>query len=76
MVGRKGALLGILQLIRQVSRLANFLSDARAFFDDVLALYMPRPLAIATMLATSRRGAVHNVVFAGIQTCSAKKFKL
>ena len=51
----------------QVCRLANVLSDAGVVSGDVVALYMPvSPLAVATMLATSRLGAVHNVVFAGI----------
>ena len=50
----------------QVCRLANVLSDAGVTSGDVVALYMPvSPLAVATMLATSRLGAIHNVVFAG-----------
>ena len=77
MVSRKRAWLGILQLIIQVCRLANVLSDAGVVSGDVVALYMPvSPLAVATMLATSRLGAVHNVVFAGTQTYSVRKFKL
>ena len=77
MVGRKGALLGILQLMIQVCRLANVLSDAGVVSGDVVALYMPiSPLAVATMLATSRLGAVHNVVFAGILTYPARKFNV
>lgn len=48
-------------------RLANVLSEAGVVAGDVVALYMPvSPLAVATMLATSRLGAVHNVVFAGL----------
>ena len=58
--------LGILQLIIQVCRLGNVLSDAGVVSGDVVALYMPvSPLAVATMLAASRLGAIHNVVFAG-----------
>jgi len=54
------------QLLEMVCRLANVLSDAGVVSGDVVALYMPvSPLAVATMLATSRLGAVHNVVFAG-----------
>ena len=50
----------------QVCRLANVLSDAGVTSGDVVALYMPvSPLAVATMLAASRLGAIHNVVFAG-----------
>lgn len=33
---------------------------------DVVAIYMPvMPLAVASMLACARLGAVHNVIFAG-----------
>jgi len=54
------------QLLEMVCRLANVLSDAGVVSGDVVALYMPvSPLAVATMLATSRLGAIHNVVFAG-----------
>ena len=50
-------------------RLANVLSDSGVAAGDVVALYMPvSPLAVATMLATSRLGAVHNVVFAGFSS--------
>ena len=73
----KGALLDILQLMIQVCRLANVLSDAGVVSGDVVALFMPiSPLAVATMLATSRLGAVHNVVFAGILTYPARKFNV
>ena len=65
-IGQGRTPLGILQLIIQVCRLGNVLSDAGVVSGDVVALYMPvSPLAVATMLATSRLGAIHNVVFAG-----------
>jgi len=57
------------QLLEMVCRLANVLSDSGVAAGDVVALYMPvSPLAVATMLATSRLGAVHNVVFAGFSS--------
>ena len=56
-------------MIAQVCRLATVLSDSGVAAGDVVALYMPvSPLAVATMLATSRLGAVHNVVFAGFSS--------
>jgi acetyl-CoA synthetase len=54
------------QLLDMVCRVANVLAGAGVGKGDVVALYMPVcPLAVATMLATARIGAIHNVVFAG-----------
>lgn len=54
------------QLLEMVCRVANVLSSMGVTKGDVVALYLPVcPLAVATMLAAARIGAIHNVVFAG-----------
>lgn len=54
------------KLSELVNKIANCLSSAGIQRGDVVAIYMPvSPLAVATMLATARLGAVHTVVFAG-----------
>ncbi len=54
------------ELMREVCRLANVLRHAGVRKGDRVAIYMPMvPEAVYAMLACSRLGAVHNVVFAG-----------
>jgi len=57
------------QLKDQVSRIANTLLQAGVGKGDVVALYIPvSPIAVASMLAAARIGAVHTVVFAGFSS--------
>ncbi|KAK3863377.1 hypothetical protein Pcinc_030850 [Petrolisthes cinctipes] len=54
------------QLHDDVCRVANVLRDSGVKKGDRVALYLPvSPLAVASMLACTRIGAVHSVVFAG-----------
>ncbi|HEX6989729.1 MAG TPA: acetate--CoA ligase [Bacillota bacterium] len=54
------------QLLQEVKRIAAALRGAGVRRGDRVAIYMPTcPEAIAAMLATTRIGAVHVVVFAG-----------
>ncbi len=54
------------QLKEMVSRIANVLKNHGVKKGQVVAIYMPvSPLAVATMLACSRIGAIHSVIFAG-----------
>jgi acetyl-CoA synthetase len=54
------------ELQREVSRLANVLRHNGIRKGDRVAIYMPMiPEAVYSMLACSRIGAVHSVVFAG-----------
>lgn len=54
------------QLQDEVCRFANVLRSSGVGQGDRVALYLPvSPLAVAAMLACSRIGAVHSVVFAG-----------
>ena len=54
------------QLYEQVCRLANVLKKHGAKRGDCITIYMPMiPEAAAAMLACSRIGAIHSVVFAG-----------
>uniref|UniRef100_A0A673BY40 Acetyl-coenzyme A synthetase n=1 Tax=Sphaeramia orbicularis TaxID=375764 RepID=A0A673BY40_9TELE len=53
-------------LLETTCRLANVLKSHGIAKGDRVAVYMPvSPLAVATMLACARIGAVHTVVFAG-----------
>jgi len=70
------------ELLREVCRLANALKDVGIRQGDAVAIYMPMvPEAAFAMLACTRIGAVHSVVFAGfsaealrdrIRDCGAK----
>ena len=54
------------ELQREVSRMANVLRHNNIHKGDRVAIYMPMiPEAVFAMLACSRIGAVHSVVFAG-----------
>jgi acetyl-CoA synthetase len=54
------------ELLREVSRAANALSELGVKKGDRVAVYMPMiPEAIFTMLAVVRLGAIHSVVFGG-----------
>jgi acetyl-CoA synthetase len=53
-------------LLRQVSQIANALTASGVRKGDVVTIYMPMiPELAMTMLACTRMGAVHSVVFAG-----------
>eukprot|EP00094_Tigriopus_californicus_P013258 TCALIF_12822-PA protein Name:"Similar to Acss1 Acetyl-coenzyme A synthetase 2-like, mitochondrial (Mus musculus)" AED:0.25 eAED:0.25 QI:0/0/0/0.90/0.9/0.81/11/0/623 len=68
-------------LFQMTNQIANLLRRHNVKKGDVVALYMPvSPLAVASMLACSRIGAIHNVIFAGfsadaiatrVQDCNA-----
>lgn len=54
------------ELHQQVSRLANVLKSAGVKKGDTVVLYMPNtPEAAYAMLACTRIGALHSVIFAG-----------
>lgn len=54
------------ELLETTCRLANTLKRHGVRRGDRVAIYMPvSPLAVASMLACARIGAVHTVVFAG-----------
>ncbi|HYW95626.1 MAG TPA: acetate--CoA ligase, partial [Bacteroidales bacterium] len=61
------------QLQRRVSRMANALRHTGIRKGDRVAIYMPMiPEAVYAMLACSRIGAVHSVVFAGFSAESLR----
>ena len=54
------------ELLAEVSRAANALTDLGVVAGDRVSIYMPMvPEAIVAMLACARLGAMHSVVFAG-----------
>ncbi|CAB3991687.1 acetyl-coenzyme A synthetase 2-like, mitochondrial [Paramuricea clavata] len=54
------------ELLKMTCQLANTLKNHGVKKGDRVCIYLPNcPLAVATMLACSRIGAAHNVVFAG-----------
>ena len=54
------------ELLDMVCRIANVFKSKGIGKGDVVAVYMPiSPLAVATMLACTRIGAIHSVIFAG-----------
>ena len=54
------------QLYIMVNRVANVLKSRGVSKGDRVAIYMPAsPLAVASMLACARIGAIHSVIFAG-----------
>lgn len=61
-------------LLENVSRLANVLKSQNIKKGDTVCIYMPSiPEAIYSMLACTRIGAIHSVVFAGFSLESLKK---
>ncbi|XP_072546100.1 acetyl-coenzyme A synthetase 2-like, mitochondrial [Salminus brasiliensis] len=57
------------ELLEMTCRLANTLKSLGVQKGDRVAIYMPvSPIAVATMLACARIGAVHTVVFAGFSS--------
>lgn len=59
------------QLHEQVCRIANLLLSHGVGVGDCVAIYMPNsPIAAAVMLACTRIGAIHSVVFAGFSADS------
>ncbi|XP_005110881.1 acetyl-coenzyme A synthetase 2-like, mitochondrial [Aplysia californica] len=54
------------ELSEMVGRIGNLLRNSGVKAGDRVAIYLPKtPMAIATMLACARIGAIHSVVFAG-----------
>lgn len=48
------------------NKIANLLKEYGVKRGDIVAIYMPvSPMAVASMLACSRIGAIHSVIFAG-----------
>ena len=57
------------ELQDMVSQIGNLLLDQGIKKGDIVAIYMPvSPLAVASMLACSRIGATHSVIFAGFSS--------
>ena len=51
------------------NRIANLLRDRGVKKGDIVAIYMPvSPMAVASMLACARIGAIHSVIFAGFSS--------
>ena len=51
------------------NRIANLLKDQGVKKGDIVAIYMPvSPMAVASMLACARIGAIHSVIFAGFSS--------
>jgi acetyl-CoA synthetase len=60
-------------LLAEVSRAANALTDLGVVAEDRVAIYMPMvPEAIVAMLACARLGIMHSVVFAGFSASALK----
>ena len=54
------------ELLEMVCRIANVLRSHGIKKGDVVAIYLPiSPIAVASMLACARIGAIHSVIFAG-----------
>lgn len=61
-------------LLREVSKCANVLKSLGVKKGDTVAIYLPMiPEAIISMLAASRIGAVHTVVFGGFSSEALKE---
>lgn len=61
------------ELLKQVSKLAQALTKLGVGKGDSVAVYLPMiPEAIVTLLAITRIGAVHSVIFAGFSSTSLK----
>ena len=51
------------------NKIANLLKDQGVKKGDIVAIYMPvSPMAVASMLACARIGAIHSVIFAGFSS--------
>lgn len=62
------------KLHKEVSKVANSLKNIGAKKGDKVCLYMPMiPEAVYTMLASTRLGLVHNVVFGGFSSNALKE---
>jgi acetyl-CoA synthetase len=54
------------QLSEMIGKIGNLLLNSGVKAGDRVAIYLPKsPMAVATMLACARIGAIHSVVFAG-----------
>src|ERR1700761_3137426 len=61
------------ELLAEVSKAANALTDLGLVAGDRVAIYMPMvPEAIVAMLACARLGVMHSVVFAGFSATALK----
>lgn len=61
------------ELLRDVSRLSYILKDMGVKKGDVVVIYLPNiPEALVAILACSRIGAVHSVVFMGFSAASLR----
>jgi acetyl-CoA synthetase len=61
------------ELLAEVSKAANALTDLGLVAGDRVAIYMPMvPEAIVAMLACARLGAMHSVVFAGFSATALR----
>ncbi|ANB10986.1 acetate--CoA ligase ACS2 [Sugiyamaella lignohabitans] len=61
------------ELLRQVSKLAAVLTSFGVKKGDTVAIYLPNiPEAIVALLAVTRIGAIHSVIFAGFSSGSLK----
>ncbi|MBF6062510.1 acetate--CoA ligase [Nocardia terpenica] len=62
------------QLLAEVSRAANYLTELGLEAGDRVAIYMPMvPEAIVSMLACARLGLTHSVVFAGFSPSALRQ---
>ncbi|WP_330253813.1 acetate--CoA ligase [Nocardia sp. NBC_00565] len=62
------------ELLAEVSRAANYLTELRLRTGDRVAIYMPMvPEAIVAMLACARLGLTHSVVFAGFSPTALRQ---
>ena len=57
------------ELLDLTSKIANLLKDQGIKKGDIVAVYMPvSPMAVASMLACTRIGVTHSVIFAGFSS--------
>ncbi|WP_067531579.1 acetate--CoA ligase [Nocardia crassostreae] len=62
------------ELLAEVSRAANYLTELGLHAGDRVAIYMPMvPEAIVSMLACARLGLTHSVVFAGFSPSALRQ---
>ncbi|NNH73365.1 acetate--CoA ligase [Nocardia uniformis] len=62
------------ELLAEVSRAANYLTELGLVAGDRVAIYMPMvPEAIVAMLASARLGLTHSVVFAGFSPTALRQ---
>jgi acetyl-CoA synthetase len=70
---REGRTITYGELLREVSKLAYTLKELGVKKGDTVAIYMPMiPEAVVALLACSRVGGVHSVVFAGFSSDSLR----